>query len=96
MSFVNRNVRTSTAIIGCPHNHTSNHKEVKKQTRLTFRLQICHAYLIFWLFQLRVRAKINSQILSVEAPAGQGAKAQESAAADSELSQRRQVGFIGT
>jgi hypothetical protein len=37
---------------------------------------------------LRVRAKINSQILSVEAPAGQGAKAQEYQAY-SELSQRR-------
>jgi hypothetical protein len=28
-------------------------------------------------FVLRVRAKINSQILSVEAPAGQGVKVQE-------------------
>jgi hypothetical protein len=49
-----------------------------------------------WLsMSLRVRAKINSQILSVEAPAGQGAKAQESSAADSELSQHRQAGCIG-
>jgi hypothetical protein len=44
--------------------------------------------------KLRVRAKINSQILSVEAPAGQGAKAQEYQAY-SELSQRRQTGCIG-
>ena len=44
--------------------------------------------------KLRVRAKINSQILSVEAPAGQGAKAQEYQAY-SELSQRRQAGCIG-
>jgi hypothetical protein len=43
---------------------------------------------------LRVRAKINSQILSVEAPAGQGAKAQ-AYQAYSELSQRRQAGCIG-
>jgi hypothetical protein len=43
---------------------------------------------------LRVRAKINSQILSVEAPAGQGAKAQVYQAY-SELSQRRQAGCIG-
>jgi hypothetical protein len=43
---------------------------------------------------LRVRAKINSQILSVEAPAGQGAKAQEYQEY-SELSQRRQAGCIG-
>jgi hypothetical protein len=43
---------------------------------------------------LRVRAKINSQILSVEAPAGQGAKAQEYQAY-SELSQHRQAGCIG-
>jgi hypothetical protein len=43
---------------------------------------------------LRVRVKINSQILSVEAPAGQGAKAQEYQAY-SELSQRRQSGCVG-
>jgi hypothetical protein len=42
---------------------------------------------------LRIRAKINSQILSVEAPAGQGAKAQEYQAYF-ELSQRRQAGYI--
>jgi hypothetical protein len=54
-----------------------------------------------WLFlaphaclELRVRAKINSQILSVEAPAGQGAKAQ-AYQAYSELSQHRQAGCIG-
>jgi hypothetical protein len=34
-------------------------------------------------------------ILGVEAPVWQGAKTQESAAADSELSQRRQAGCIG-
>jgi hypothetical protein len=44
---------------------------------------------------LRVRTKISSQILRVEAPALQGAKVQESAAADSELSQRSQAGCIG-
>jgi hypothetical protein len=43
---------------------------------------------------LRVRAKINSQILSVAAPAGQGAKAQ-AYQAYSELSQHRQAGCIG-
>jgi hypothetical protein len=43
--------------------------------------------------RLRARSKINSQILSVEAPAGQGAKAQEYKAY-SELSQRRQAGCI--
>jgi hypothetical protein len=43
---------------------------------------------------LRVRAKINLQILSVEAPAGQGAKVQEYRAY-SELSQHRQAGCIG-
>jgi hypothetical protein len=43
---------------------------------------------------LRVRAKIDSQILSVEAPAGQGAKVQEYQAY-SELSQRRQAGCVG-
>jgi hypothetical protein len=44
--------------------------------------------------KLRVRAKINSQVLSVEAPAGQGAKAQEYQAYF-ELSQHRQAGCIG-
>jgi hypothetical protein len=44
--------------------------------------------------QLRVRAKINSQILSVEAPGWQGVKAQEYQAY-SELSQRRQPGCVG-
>jgi len=43
---------------------------------------------------LRVRTKINSQILSVEAPAGQGAKAQEYQEYF-ELLQRRQAGCIG-
>ena len=43
---------------------------------------------------LRVRAKINSQILSVEAPVWQGVKEQEYQAY-SELSQRRQAGCIG-
>ena len=43
---------------------------------------------------LRVRTTINSQILSVEAPAWQGAKAQEYQAY-SELSQRSQAGCIG-
>jgi hypothetical protein len=43
---------------------------------------------------LRVRAKINSQILSVEAPAGQGAK-EQAYQEYSELSQRRQAGCIG-
>jgi len=43
---------------------------------------------------LRIRAKINSQILSVEAPAWQGAKVQEYQAY-SELSQRSQAGCIG-
>jgi hypothetical protein len=47
-----------------------------------------------WVYLLRVRAKINSQILSVEAPAGQGAKVQEYQAY-SELSQRRPAGCIG-
>jgi len=42
----------------------------------------------------RVRAKINSQILSVEAPAWQGVKVQEYLAY-SELSQRSQAGCIG-
>jgi len=42
---------------------------------------------------LRVRAKINSQILSVEAPGWQGAKVQEYQAY-SELSQRSQAGCI--
>jgi len=42
----------------------------------------------------RVRAKINSQIFSVEAPAWQGAKAQEYQAY-SELLQRSQAGCIG-
>jgi len=42
---------------------------------------------------LRVRAEINSQIGSVEAPAWQGAKEQEYQAY-SELSQRRQAGCI--
>jgi hypothetical protein len=42
----------------------------------------------------RVRAKISSQILSVEAPAWQGAKVQEYQAY-SELSQHRQAGCIG-
>jgi hypothetical protein len=41
-----------------------------------------------------VRAKINSQFFSVEAPAWQGAKVQEYQAY-SELSQRSQVGCIG-
>jgi hypothetical protein len=45
-------------------------------------------------FLLRVRTKINSQIFSVEAPAWQGAKAQEYQAY-SELSQRIQVGCSG-
>lgn len=45
-------------------------------------------------YYLRVRTKINSQILSVEAPAWQGAKAQEYQAY-SELSQRSQAGCIG-
>jgi hypothetical protein len=44
--------------------------------------------------QLRVRKKINSQILSVEAPDWQGVKEQEYQAY-SELSQRRQAGCIG-
>jgi len=44
--------------------------------------------------RLRVRVKINSQILRVEAPAWQGAKVQEYQAY-SELSQRRQAGCIG-
>ena len=43
---------------------------------------------------LRVHAKISSQILSVEAPAWQGAKVQEYQAY-SELSQRSQAGCIG-
>jgi hypothetical protein len=43
---------------------------------------------------LRVRTKINSQILSVEAPAGQGAKPQEYQAY-SELSQHRPAGCVG-
>jgi hypothetical protein len=43
---------------------------------------------------LRVRAKINPQIFSVEAPAWQGAKEQEYQAY-SELSQRSQAGCIG-
>jgi len=43
--------------------------------------------------QLRVRAKICSQILSVEVPVWQGAKEQEYQAY-SELSQRSQAGFI--
>jgi len=43
---------------------------------------------------LRVRTKINSQILSVEAPGWQGVKGQEYQAY-SELSQRRQAGCIG-
>jgi hypothetical protein len=46
------------------------------------------------LLNLRVRAKINSQILSVEAPAEQGAKSQEYQTY-SELSQRRQAGCFG-
>jgi hypothetical protein len=46
------------------------------------------------LSELRVRAKTNSQILSVEAPAGQGAKVQEYQAY-SELSQHRQAGCVG-
>jgi hypothetical protein len=44
--------------------------------------------------EVRVRAKINSQILSVEAPVGQGAKAQ-AYQEYSELSQRRPAGCIG-
>jgi hypothetical protein len=44
-------------------------------------------------FFLRVRAKINPQILSVEAPAGQGAKAQEYQEYF-ELSQHRPAGCI--
>jgi hypothetical protein len=43
---------------------------------------------------LRVRAEINSPILSVEAPGGQGVKVQEYQAYF-ELSQRRQAGCIG-
>jgi len=43
---------------------------------------------------LRVREKINPQIFRVEAPAWQGAKAQEYQAY-SELSQRSQAGCIG-
>jgi hypothetical protein len=39
--------------------------------------------------------KIKFTILGVEAPVGQGAKTQECAAADSELSQRSQAGCIG-
>jgi hypothetical protein len=39
--------------------------------------------------------KNKSTILGVAAPVWQGAKTQESAAADSELSQRRQAGCIG-
>jgi hypothetical protein len=42
----------------------------------------------------RVRTKINSQILRVEAPAWQGAKVQEYQAYF-ELSQRSQAGCIG-
>jgi hypothetical protein len=49
---------------------------------------------VWFLIPFRVRAKINSQILSVEAPAGQGAKAQEYQAY-SELLQRRPAGCIG-
>jgi hypothetical protein len=44
--------------------------------------------------RLRARAKINSQIPSTEAPAWQGAKAQEYQAY-SELLQRRQAGCSG-
>ncbi|CAB1059049.1 hypothetical protein D1BOALGB6SA_3807 [Olavius sp. associated proteobacterium Delta 1] len=44
--------------------------------------------------RLRVRAKINSQILSDEVPAWQGAKVQEYPAY-SELSQRSQAGCSG-
>jgi len=44
--------------------------------------------------QLRVRAKISSQIRSVEVPGWQDAKAQEYQAS-SELSQRSQAGCIG-
>jgi len=44
---------------------------------------------------LRVRAKINSQILRVAAPAWQGAKEQEYQAY-SELSQRSQAGCSGS
>ena len=44
---------------------------------------------------LRVRARINSQIFWVEAPAWQGAKVQEYQVY-SELSQRSQAGCIGT
>ncbi len=43
---------------------------------------------------LRVRVKISSQIIRVEAPAWQGAKVQEYQAY-SELSQRNQAGCIG-
>ena len=43
---------------------------------------------------LRVRARINSQIFCVEAPAWQGAKVLEYQAS-SELLQRRQAGCIG-
>jgi hypothetical protein len=43
---------------------------------------------------LGVRAKINSPILSVEAPGWQGVKVQEYPAY-SKLSQRRQAGCIG-
>ena len=43
---------------------------------------------------IRVRTKINSQILRVEAPGWQGVKEQEYQAY-SELSQRRQAGCIG-
>jgi len=43
---------------------------------------------------LRVRVKINLQILSVEAPGWQGAKVQEYQAY-SDLSQRSQAGCIG-
>jgi hypothetical protein len=43
---------------------------------------------------LRNRTKINSQVFYIEAPAWQDEKMQESAAADSELSQRNQAGCI--
>jgi len=52
-----------------------------------------HWYITSFRVGFRVRAKLSSQISSVEAPAWQGAKEQEYQAY-SELSQRRQAGCI--
>jgi len=57
-------------------------------------MDVFHPGRVPTLAKLRVRAKINSQFFSVEAPVWQGAKAQEYQAY-SELSQRSQAGCIG-